>query len=307
MKEEEDTTSLLGSPPESSTQQSSSRRRSSLSMSVFVILTMLSLNVVTVARLKSLMIGTSSSCTSDVADSRLANETMIPLFGHAHMAKTAGSEINTVLASRYERVCGNKASSAWVGEQIRRSRKHPSSEIMYISSHKLGYDDCDYISMEDRANRWNSLAATMGPMEIHIPCRDMVEHVLSQCNFLDRTFHCYENITRLHEQVDACLIQMYRFPAAHPIIPNVTFKCFNPIPVQAYVEYMGQFLQKRKRPVPYHHFEMNRPRNKSIECLQTNALAQARVRKYLLQTQPYYRYCEACIGSEDDLLLHWET
>jgi len=33
------------------------------------------------------------------------------VYGHVHMTKTAGSEINGLLASRYERVCGNKGNS----------------------------------------------------------------------------------------------------------------------------------------------------------------------------------------------------
>lgn len=30
------------------------------------------------------------------------------IFGHIHMAKTAGTELNGILAARYERVCGHK-------------------------------------------------------------------------------------------------------------------------------------------------------------------------------------------------------
>jgi hypothetical protein len=33
------------------------------------------------------------------------------IFGHVHMAKTAGTEINGQLAQRFERVCGNKGNS----------------------------------------------------------------------------------------------------------------------------------------------------------------------------------------------------
>jgi len=51
---------------------------------------------------------------SDGQESAVKDESFT-VFGHVHMAKTAGSEINTMLASRYERLCGDKAGSAWIG------------------------------------------------------------------------------------------------------------------------------------------------------------------------------------------------
>jgi len=221
------------------------------------------------------------------------------VFGHAHMAKTAGTEINIMLASRYERVCGNKAASSWIGRYVR-SKKGADKKYYEVDPHLLGFEDCDYVSMEIKQKRWSGILTQTGPMEMHIPCRDPIEHVLSQCNYYHNTFECSENKTKLAAEVNKCIFQMVRFPVQDTDL--MTRKCFNPIPVESYIEYMGQYLQPRRNgEIPYYHVATNKARNKTAECLRTNLEAQAYVREYLIETQPYYRYCNECIGSVNDL------
>jgi len=92
-------------------------------------------------------------------------------------------------------------------------------------------------------------------------------------------------------------------------IANIPRKCFNPIPVEPYVEYMSQFLQPRRLRVLYFHPLTNRPRNKDTECLQTDLETQAYVREYLKTFEPYYEFCDRCMGSENDLsrLAGWKA
>ena len=83
--------------------------------------------------------------------------------------------------------------------------------------------------------------------------------------------------------------------------PNVTLKCFNPIPIEAYIEYMDSKLQDKRIPAEYIHRETNKAREKSEECIWKNDTLQEQVLEALLQTD-YYKFCHECMGGPDDLL-----
>jgi len=266
--------------------------------------TLLTLSIALVVLLNFGFFAFTRGARSGVEESkeRSVVETRSKVFGHVHMAKTAGSEINDMLASRYERVCGNKGASSWMAQYVRDknaglSPRRPQPET-------FGFDDCDYISLEQDASDWNHTLNQTGPLEMHVPCRDPIEHVLSQCNFHDRKFKCSKNKTELAIAARYCIFQMHRFPEHDT--SWMERKCFNPIPVENYVEYMGQFLQPRRKEVPYYHPVMNKPRDKGSECLETDLEAQAYVRELLITRYPYYRFCNECIGSTNDLLAHWK-
>ena len=63
------------------------------------------------------------------------------VYGHIHMAKTAGSTINGRLSLDFERVCGNKGYS--FDSYRRKGLGHSWDEFK-----KWGWEDCDYLSWE---------------------------------------------------------------------------------------------------------------------------------------------------------------
>lgn len=84
-------------------------------------------------------------------------------------------------------------------------------------------------------------------------------------------------------------------------IPNTTLKCFNPIPIDPYTDYMSQFLQRKRIESIYIHRETNKPRNKSAECIWNNPEVAERVLE-ILTSFDYYKFCDDCMGSQNDLL-----
>jgi hypothetical protein len=53
------------------------------------------------------------------------------------------------------------------------------------------------------------LADLKQPLELHIPCREPLSHLMSQCNHRHRTFNC--EATRLTDAVRRCMIEQNRF------------------------------------------------------------------------------------------------
>ena len=132
--------------------------------------------------------------------------THLPLtFGHIHMAKTAGTNLNGEFAAKYERICGNKGYSFDAFQTNERRRKSGNLDSVaniegdtitkvYQSGwnrgrvplsmmQERGFEDCDWISAEEDWTFWKQFADWDLPIEIHVPCRDPIDHLLSQCNY----------------------------------------------------------------------------------------------------------------------------
>ena len=85
------------------------------------------------------------------------------LFGHVHMAKTAGTSINGIAANKFERVCGHKGYSydafhdnvKAANIAARGGIPHPDgrSRVVATTMDEIGYEDCDWISNEIE-HRW---------------------------------------------------------------------------------------------------------------------------------------------------------
>ena len=71
--------------------------------------------------------------------------------------------------------------------------------------------------------------------------------------------------------------------------------------MKPYLKYMDQFLQRKRVETPYIHRSSNLPRQKDHECIWNNTEVANQVLDHL-HTLYYYRWCEKCIGSENDLL-----
>ena len=241
------------------------------------------------------------------------------LYGHVHVAKTGGTSLNGILANTFERVCGHKGYSydafqdnerakrkVKKGQRIRpegRSRVKPP--IMY----EIGFEECDYISAERPWTFWRDRFGNGKfhgfKMELHVPCRDRLDHLMSQCNYRHQKIACdAKTDAELFKSVRKCypyLQERY----AHHLQKHFDVKCYDfKKQFTNYTEHMSGILQKRRfQSTPYVKRETNAPRNRTKECIWGNATVLEKVEKYLLETVPYYQFCDKCIGSENEITL----
>jgi hypothetical protein len=190
------------------------------------------------------------------------------IYGHVHMAKTAGTTLNGEMAARFERVCGHKGYSydSWqmnyrlnqsrhgvkvgtdsmpkVYNGYNRGRVHPA--IM----NEIGYEDCDYVSHETGWKFWpNTFQKWSVPIELHIPCRDPISRLMSMCNFKQRKFNCTNS---LEVEIKGCLLQMDRFSSKLVTdCTDIEAKCFEAQKIDEYIEYMSSKLQNKRFPAAY--------------------------------------------------------
>ena len=226
------------------------------------------------------------------------NVSMGVVFGHVHVAKTGGTTLNGNLSMHFERVCGHKgySYSAYQTNLRRGKPRIPPPEMQ-----KIGFEDCDWISQESGWSFWKQFKFWDRPMELHLPCRDPIDHLLSLCNYRGMQINCADN---LFKEAQKCLAYMDRFSMNLKSIPNIHLKCFD---WRAgfngmYSALIGNVLQRRKKEAEYVVWATNRPRNKKSECiLNANQTVQEQVRTFLRGKHDYYQFCHLCMGSKDDL------
>lgn len=235
------------------------------------------------------------------------------LVGHVHMAKTAGTSLNGLLASRYERVCGHKGYSYdSYGANLRMaagkmidsiSRAHPHWHRERVPPEvmdEIGFEDCDFISMESNWPFWRRFEDWPLPLELHVPCRDPLDHLMSQCNHHRRTFNCV-NASRGPEslawEVNRCSLFLNRFAWDLLSLNNTRVKCYNfSDQFSGYLAHMDKVLQKKRIPAKFIRWETNRPRNKSDECIWSDPELKDDVVDHLRNTYDYYGFCHACLN-----------
>ena len=234
------------------------------------------------------------------------------IFGHWHLAKTAGTTINGVLANRFERVCGNKGNSYGYHQYQISNQKNGYNKRengFQNDLNKIGFDDCDFISLEVDTSYWKKFNDKK--MEMHIPCRNMFDHFLSQANHRGSKFDCSaldsNNITEIRRQVrvDRILIFPNRFQAEKiKTFENAQFKCFDPMPPKRYIDYMANILQERRVVPEYVHRSTNKKRVKEKECLSSMDKEKLDLLSELLKEYwGLFNFCEECMGSENELNL----
>jgi len=293
-----------------------------------------------------------------VVSSNSATSTSNTVYGHVHIPKTGGSNLNGLLAAKYDNVCGNKGYSydafqfnfrakrdgiTGVGKNIdsvskatlgKYDRGQPGKNIV----EEIGFENCDYISYETKWDTWPRITNNLGfakynmTLELHIPCREPMEHLLSMGNRLGRKFNC-EVATANEEGFQKVINNVYmgagRFNDKSYLLyknqiqnqkhqqkhPNTTYssnnsndrihlKCFKPIPLDPYLEYMGQQgrLRHRRFEAPYVMRTTNKKRNNGTECMwKQSPEFLERVRQYVVETYPYSKFCDECMGSNNEL------
>lgn len=242
-------------------------------------------------------------------------------FGHIHMAKTGGTSLNGLLALNYERVCGHKGYSYdyyqanirfngttnWMGvidlyskmgRNFNRGRVFP--DILY----EIGFEDCDWISHEIDASFWKRFVHWHTPIELHLPCRDPIDHLMSQCNHKHIKFNC--SAPNLDSEIKKCIAHTDRFNSGlnnGRILPEGSVKCYDyKVQFTKYMKLMEGTLQTKKVTSDYVHRGTNEKRGNDSECIwNSNAELRDKVSTYLVQNSDYYSFCDSCIGSKDDL------
>eukprot|EP00581_Thalassiosira_minuscula_P016162 CAMPEP_0183729840 /NCGR_PEP_ID=MMETSP0737-20130205/31358_1 /TAXON_ID=385413 /ORGANISM="Thalassiosira miniscula, Strain CCMP1093" /LENGTH=302 /DNA_ID=CAMNT_0025962147 /DNA_START=19 /DNA_END=927 /DNA_ORIENTATION=+ len=229
------------------------------------------------------------------------------LYGHVHVAKTGGSSLNNQMALTFERVCGHKNYSY---EAFRKGNGKGVHLKVPNEMDQIGYEDCDYISQEARAEWWIDHKEKFHnmEMELHVPCRDSIDHLLSMCHF-DRgvykpsTLKCdAETEEEYFDSVKECFVAMNRYD--DKLEQHFSVKCFDfKESFTGYVEYMKNFLEERRFiPDQFEHIESaNSHRNKDTECIWDRPDLLEKTRKWLIQQNPYYEFCDKCMGTNNEL------
>lgn len=259
------------------------------------------------------------------------------IYGLVHIAKTGGTWINFILSSSYERVCGNKGYSnfgdadgiiqryeekafnfstpglkwfyrttiKWVYDNGRHF-KRPIPQLV----DRVGFSACDFIIEEVAASYWNEIAtwAAERILELHIPCRESVDHLMSMCNHRRHKFSCQnpdvgveiKNCILINGRFDENLIAFSKEKA------NIRMKCFDYRNLTSYIALMDTILEKKKvqppgkmRPTK----SMVHPREPETECVWTNATARRNAETEMLKSNfsDYFKFCSQCLGSSQDL------
>lgn len=235
------------------------------------------------------------------------------LFGYVHIGKAGGTNLNSLFANVFERVCGNKGYSFESYKEnevaMHLGNGYPVGGFnVHDGMKSVGFEDCDYVANEVNYKFWIQNFGNESfhgvPMELHVPCRDRIDHVMSQCNYWKYSLDCAitsdEDFFRtIEEECFTFVHQRYQ----HELQDHFDVKCFD-VKKQftTYARHMSQYLErKRFESVPFIPRLSNRPRNRTKECIWSRPDLREKLEKYLLENVPYYQFCEDCMGSDNDL------
>jgi len=242
-------------------------------------------------------------------------ETQNVIYGHLHVAKTAGTNLNGNLSMHFERICGHKGYSFdafTTNERFKMNKKYDSygkvltgynrGRVPPIVMDEIGYHDCDWISSERRWQFWPDHFSNWPlPLELHVPCRSPLEHLMSQCNFQSIEFDCNKTGADMIRHVQDCLVFIKdRFDKQ--LVRMFPVKCFDVGRMNEYMEWIGEKLERKKIEGEYTFRASNKPRNASQECIWKHIKVQEIIKSYLIESYDYYAFCNECIGSDDDVL-----
>ena len=259
------------------------------------------------------------------------------VYGLLHVTETSGTDINGELANHFERVCGDHGYSYDAVKTNQRFRQQlqnneeggvTSNAVLQgdtVSAYfghnnrgspprkwmnEIGYEDCDFIAMETHARTWANLASELSssssPLEIHVPCREPLDHIMAQCHHYHHTFDC--GAEDLEAELLQCQKDLHgRFKHYLERTPDLSPKCFDALAPAKYIHYMGSILQPRRVQVNYFPRDVShtQERQKDKECIwQQPQDVQDQVRQKIVELFPYYQFCDSCMGSELELPLN---
>jgi len=251
------------------------------------------------------------------------------LYGHVHMAKTGGTSLNGIIANKFDHVCGHKGYSYDAYNDNEKAKARNGAVVLSGGSvwsrsrvnprimSDIGYENCDYISNELDWSFWKQFGNGKFHgvnMELHVPCRDRIEHLMSMCNYEEHgkvgekglpTKHKIACDAKTDEElfnsVKKCFLYLNRYD--HSLLELFDVKCFSfHNQFTNYIDHMSTILSHRRfESTPYVKRETNDVRNKEEECIWYNPEVREKVDKFLLDTIPYYQFCDSCMGSENEI------
>jgi len=234
----------------------------------------------------------------------------ITIYGHVHMAKTGGTSINGIFANKFERVCGHKGYSFDAysdNERAKRDKNAKPPRIVLPRMVEIGFEDCDYVSMEGSWTDWNTNFANDTfhgvSVELHVPCRERIDHLMSQFNYFQLTLDCDASSDEVFFEGFASALRHVKERYNHRLHENFDVKCVDfKKQFTTYTHYMTDRLQtKRFESHPYIKRNTNLDRNKTNECIWRRQDILEKVNVYLLENFQYYRFCDTCMGSENEI------
>lgn len=243
------------------------------------------------------------------------------IYGLIHIVKSGGTYVNQALANRFRGVCGNKGTSfhRYRFNEILLTNNtqqvsDATSKFWDIKAQDFaadnGFEECDYISLETSSWFWKKtfpggkLHDT--PIELHVPCRETVDHILSSCSWLNVSLDCNIPARELFEIMEKkCLIWSARYN--HNLRQDFDVKCYDNDKTDEYVQFMSRLLQPRRfesRPFVYFRTRWGN-RDKDNECIWSRQDLLNEMERYFLSgnnvSHHYYQFCNECLGSENDL------
>jgi len=253
------------------------------------------------------------------------------VYGLLLMTKTGSSDINGQLSMHFERVCGAKGYSYDAYNANERYKKgiknlkegeiydagdiyskidkqYNRNNVPFEYMREIGFEDCDYVALEANAEKWNlHFGSWFKPLELHVPCRDPIDLLMSMCDHQGITFSCKGNLPN-PEEVKKCLTGGEKFVTSHLVKKNINLKCFGALSSHGdYLDHMAERLQRKSFSAEYIHRGRMLPRSRNDECVwKKNATYQEQLRHHLQHEtdfKDYFNFCETCMVSENNLLL----
>jgi hypothetical protein len=264
------------------------------------------------------------------ATSKIAPPIPPTVYGHVHVTKTAGSTLNGRMAAQFDNVCGHKGYSLdfyqaqavvekhirddgiWkleerTGDLVDKSYpKFSRTRVPLKVMDEIGYENCDYISLEVPWQRWNERFEDWPfPVELHVPCRDPLAHLMSRCNHKKNAFNCSTDESVLRKEIKKCMSAEGNGIRFHTTLTEqFSTKCFDAMSIDDYIKYMAPKLRERRWQMEYVHRTTNQYRNKTAECIwdEANEVSRNMVLDLLHREDHLVKFCDRCMGTEDDLL-----
>lgn len=229
------------------------------------------------------------------------------MYGHIHVAKTGGTTLNLLMANKYDNVCGHKGYSYDFVQANRRSKIYPGqADDLYHKKYndydrtrvplsimdEIGYEDCHWLSNEVPFAWWRRFEKWHEPVELHLPCRDPIEHLLSQRNFKNLPdINC---ATFSERNVDESIVNSNRFDSdIAKTFKNISISCIS-FENQFDGTYDKSLNMVRRRYSEHLHTLSTNKKRSNESCINTDLQLNRRIRKYMITRFSYYNFCHTC-------------
>ena len=138
-----------------------------------------------------------------------------------------------------------------------------------------------------------------------MPCREPVDHLMSMCNHGNDIFKCdYASKEDIGKAVSRCRTTQFLVRYSNKLRESFRVKCFDHRNFTSYVEHMSSSLSERRFVgSEYVRWKNNADRNKDEECIWRNERFREKVKEHLVTVYDYYKFCDECMGSTDELQL----